>query len=107
MKEQQPIPCLHLNKGFDTVLNIIFLENLIYADLDGDIENLELAERPQAKLIINANKRLMQEPALCIIFINDPEEAAYWIRIALAPKLTEVPNTVCRKKEGMKTVQEI
>lgn len=50
---------MHLNKGFDTVSNIIFLENLIYADLDGDIENLELAERPQAKLIRNANKRLM------------------------------------------------
>lgn len=75
--------------------------------MDGDIENVELAERPQAKLIINANKRRMWEPALCIIFINDPEEAAYRIRIALASELREVPNTVCRKREGMKTVQEI
>lgn len=29
------------------------------ADLDGDIVDLELAERPQSKLIKNANKRLM------------------------------------------------
>lgn len=74
------------------------------ADLDGDIVDLELAERPQSKLIKNANKRLMQEPALCIIFTNDPEEAAYWIRIVLASKLREVPNTLCRKRGGMKTV---
>lgn len=40
---------------------IIFLENLIHAGLDGDVVDLELAERPQAKLIISTNKGLMKQ----------------------------------------------
>lgn len=107
MKEQQPIPCLHLNRAFDAVSKIIFLENLIHAGLDGNVVDLELAQRPQAKLIVTTNKGLMQEPALFIIFINDPEEAAHWIRIALAFKLRQVPNTIHRQRESMKTAQEM
>lgn len=43
----------------DAVSKKIFFENLIHAGLDGDIVDLELAERPQAKLIISTNKGLM------------------------------------------------
>lgn len=107
MKEQQPILCLHLNGAFDAALKIIFLENVIHAGLDGDILDLELAERPQAKLIVTTNKRLIQEPALFIIFISDPEEAAHWRRIGLAFKLIQVPNTMHRQRKSMKTAQEI
>lgn len=107
MKEHQPIPCLHLNKAFDAVSNIIILENLIHAGLGGGIVDLELAERPQAKLIVNANKGLLQELALFIIFINDPEEVAHWIRITLAFKLRQVPNIIHRQRESMTTAQEI
>lgn len=51
--------CLHLNKAFVAVSNIKFLVNLMRADLDGNVVDLELAERPQSELIKNANKGLM------------------------------------------------
>ena len=107
MKEQQPIPCLHLNRAFDAVSKIIFLENLIRAGLEEDIVDLELAERPQAKLIVTTNKGLEHEPALFIIFVNDPEKAAHWKRNALAFKQRQVPNTIHKQRESMKTAQEI